>query len=76
MTVNSMSTLYKGQEVEIVASGGGGFGNPMERSMERVVQDVRDGLVSIESAQKDYGVVIDPDTFVVDEEASAQLRDG
>jgi len=76
VTVNSMSTLYKGQEVEIVASGGGGFGNPMERSIERVVQDVRDGLVSIESAQKDYGVVIDPDTFVVDEEASAQLRNG
>ena len=76
VTVNSMSTLYKGQEVEIVASGGGGFGNPMKRSVEKVVRDVRDGLVSIKSAQKDYGVVIDPDTFVVEEEATAQLRNG
>ena len=46
-------------------AGGGGFGNPWERPAERVVEDVRNGLVSIERAAEDYGVVIDPTTLEV-----------
>jgi hypothetical protein len=38
--------------------GGGGYGNPLERPVEKVVWDVRNGLVSIEGAREDYGVVI------------------
>jgi N-methylhydantoinase B len=38
--------------------GGGGFGNPFERDPEQVQRDVANGLVSIESAEKDYGVKI------------------
>ena len=57
-------------------AGGGGFGDPKERAIEKVVQDVKNGLVSMESAQRDYGVVMDPTTFVVDEAATARLRNG
>ena len=73
---NSTNVLSKGDEVELLSSGGGGFGDPKQRAIEKVVQDVRDGLVSIESALRDYGVVMDPTTFVVDEAATARLRNG
>ena len=75
VTVNSMSSLSKGDVVELLSSGGGGFGNPKERAVEKVVQDVKDGLVSIESARRDYGVVVNPTTFAVDAMKTAQLRD-
>ena len=62
--------------MELFSSGGGGFGDPKERAIEKVVQDVRDGLVSIESARRDYGVVLHPTTFEVDVRKTAQLRRG
>ena len=39
--------------------GGGGWGDPYEREPERVLRDVRDGVVSVEAARREYGVVID-----------------
>jgi N-methylhydantoinase B len=55
--------------------GGAGVGNPLERDIEAVREDVRDGLVSVESARDDYGVVIDPQTLEVDESETNKLRD-
>jgi N-methylhydantoinase B len=43
--------------------GGGGFGNPLARDMSRVVDDVRKGFVTPESAERDYGVVVDLETW-------------
>jgi N-methylhydantoinase B len=39
--------------------GGGGFGDPHEREPARVLDDVLDGLITREEAERDYGVVID-----------------
>ncbi|MCD6445763.1 hydantoinase B/oxoprolinase family protein [Candidatus Bathyarchaeota archaeon] len=39
--------------------GGGGYGKPYERDPELVLRDVLNGLVSVESARKNYGVIID-----------------
>lgn len=39
-------------------SGGGGYGDPLDRDPERVASDVKKGLVSKESASKVYGVVL------------------
>ena len=39
--------------------GGGGYGNPLERPIEKVFLDVKNGLVSIKGAREDYGVVFD-----------------
>lgn len=74
VTVNTLMPLKLGQKIEIRSSGGGGFGCPTERDVEKVAADVRDGLVSFASARDDYGVVIDPRSFEVDGEASASLR--
>ena len=47
-----------GSAVRIVTTGGGGWGNPLLREVERVVYDVQCGLVSPESAAENYGVVL------------------
>jgi hypothetical protein len=39
-----------------------------------VLEDVRDGYVSIERARSDYGVAIDPERMIVLEEETAALR--
>lgn len=55
-------------------SGGGGWGNPLNRDVKRVQDDVIDGLVSVERAKDVYGVVLDPKTFEVNYEATEKLR--
>lgn len=57
-----------------VSSGGGGFGDPLERSAERVCEHVRDGIVSLDTAHDVYGVVMDPTSFKLDPQATAELR--
>jgi N-methylhydantoinase B len=39
--------------------GGGGFGDPRARDPQRVLDDVLDGLITVEDARRDYGVAID-----------------
>jgi len=57
----------KGDVYTIYSAGGGGWGNPKEREPEKVRQDVINGIVSIKSAEEDYGVVIDPKTYEIKE---------
>ena len=63
-----------GDIFEIFQSGGGGFGNPQQRAVASVREDVVNGVVSVDQARADYGVVIDPDTFAVDDAQTAALR--
>ena len=51
--------LRRGDQVRIVAPGGGGWGDPLERSADRVLADVAEGLVTPEAAQRDYGLVVE-----------------
>jgi N-methylhydantoinase B len=55
--------------------GGGGYGSPLERDPEMVLQDVINGYVSMRSAREDYGVVIKEPEMQVDQEATQKLRD-
>lgn len=63
-----------GSRAVVMSGGGGGFGDPKERELARVIDDVRNGYVSIESAKEDYGVVIEPATMMVDEVKTRGLR--
>lgn len=56
------------------AGGGGGYGDPFLRPVGRVLEDVKNELVSSKSAREDYGVVIDDATLEVDQGATAKLR--
>lgn len=72
---NVIETINPGERAANMNPGGGGFGNPYERSVERVVWDVKNGLVSIKAAALEYGVVIsDSDSLQVDFEATDKLR--
>jgi N-methylhydantoinase B len=53
--------------------GGGGLGDPFERAPAEVAADVRDGLVSVAAAARDYGVVVDADG-AIDEAATRKQR--
>ncbi|MET3803339.1 N-methylhydantoinase B [Nakamurella sp. UYEF19] len=55
--------------------GGGGYGNPLLREPSRVAHDVRNGFVSVSAAGQDYGVVVDPTSFAVDDRATATRRE-
>lgn len=48
--------LNAGDIVAIWEAGGGGYGDPRHRSVEAVRDDVKKGLVTVEGAERDYGV--------------------
>lgn len=50
--------LKAGDVLTACASGGGGLGSPLEREAARVLEDVREGKVSIAAARERYGVAI------------------
>ncbi|MBT7956593.1 MAG: hydantoinase B/oxoprolinase family protein [Rhodospirillaceae bacterium] len=51
--------LKKGDKIFYGSSGGGGFGNPLDRDPELVLTDVIDEWLTIGAAKKYYGVVIE-----------------
>jgi N-methylhydantoinase B len=67
-----------GQVVRVVTTGGGGWGDPLERETDLVAKGVSEGRVSLEAARADYGVEFmlgnGPAAAAVDEEATAALR--
>ncbi len=66
--------LKHGDAFVIRSGGGGGFGSPLERPPAEVAADVRGGYVTVDSARRYYGVVIDGETLAVDEMATRALR--
>ena len=60
-----------GTSAVVATAGGGGWGDPLQRDPKLVQDDVLEGFVSLESAARDYGVVIDPQTLEVDDAATA-----
>jgi N-methylhydantoinase B len=66
--------------VIIRSAGGGGWGDPLEREPMRVIDDIRDGFVSIEAAKSEYGVVAKVigkgglDAIQLDADATRRLR--
>lgn len=65
-----------GEVIRIRTTGGGGWGDPLERDVDAVVRDVRWGKVSRGAAADDYGVVVTGDEHapVADVEATQALR--
>ena len=50
--------VYEGDRLVFETAGAGGVGDPLERDPEAVAKDVRWNLVSPESAEREYGVVV------------------
>ena len=68
--------VHAGEVIHVRTTGGGGWGDPLERPYAEIVRDVRWGKVSLTGAARDYGVVLTgtPDEPVLDEPASDALR--
>jgi len=63
-----------GSEALVLTSGGGGWGDPLDRDPAMVRWDVIEELVSAENARSDYGVVLVGPDHELDEEATRALR--
>ena len=57
-----------------VGPAGGGYGNPLKRDPGRVLDDVLDGIITRDTAERDYGVVISEAGAVDHEATTAQWR--
>ena len=38
-----------------VASGGGGYGDPLRRDRALLAEEIRNGVITLEAARRDYG---------------------
>ncbi len=66
-------SIPSGDRLLLALPGGGGYGDPFDRDAALVAADVRNGVVSRESAAADYGVVLAQDGSI-DEAATAAAR--
>ena len=66
--------LSAGDTLQITVPNSAGYGDPLERDPELVLADVLDGFTTIELAERDYGVVIDPQSLAVDQMATSRRR--
>lgn len=51
--------IAAGDLIEMEQPGGGGYGSPLERDPERVVEDLLEGKIGAAAARDTYGVVVD-----------------
>jgi len=83
----ALMDLKSGDVVHVNLPGGGGYGDPMKRDVEKVRWDVIDGYITAQEAEKKYGVVINyighgddlvklPDNWVVDRVKTNDIRSG
>ena len=66
--------MDNGDIMRVRTAGAGGWGNPLERDAELVLDDVRNEKVSVKRAREVYGVIIDEATMELDVEQTKRLR--
>ncbi|MBI3978650.1 MAG: hydantoinase B/oxoprolinase family protein [Chloroflexi bacterium] len=69
-----MIWLNAGDVYRCQLPGAGGWGDPLDRDPALVQRDVRDEKISIAYAAREHGVVVDPETGIVDQAATDRLR--
>jgi N-methylhydantoinase B len=52
----SRTTIEPGMRLHMHYAGGGGYGNPKQRDPEQVRDDIKNGYISQQAAQRDYGI--------------------
>jgi N-methylhydantoinase B len=66
--------LPAGSVVRFEGAGAGGLGDPLLRAPTLVVNDLRASYISIEVAEREYGLIVDRQTLAVDPRASESFR--
>lgn len=75
MGIVARRVMNKDDVVRMVTCTGGGYGNPLERDPESVAWDVKNEYITVDQAEKEYGVLIDPETFEVKGYTSARRQE-
>ena len=68
------TTVHRGDLIRIITPGGGGWGCPLDRHPNEVLDDFLDGYISAESAERQYGVVFTIDQLQVNWQETKKLR--
>ena len=69
-----LTTLKKGDLYRMIQAGGGGYGDPLDRDVYAVLDDVEQEKLTVEYTRREHGVVIDPETLALDLSATEKLR--
>ena len=69
-----LTTMKKGDLYRLVQASAGGYGDPLDRDVHAVLDDVEQEKMSVGHAREEYGVVIDSDTLRPDLKATGELR--
>ncbi len=67
-------SMRKDEVFRAEMAGSGGYGDPLERDPEAVADDVRQDKMTAAHAEAEYGVVLDPETLVLDAKKTGTLR--
>ena len=70
----TLMKLKKNDLYRLVQASGGGYGDPLERDLSAVLEDVREQKMSVSHARQEYGAVIDADKITIDLHATEALR--
>jgi N-methylhydantoinase B len=73
-TVRFSKNIKAGTRIYVRTGGGGGWGDPMERDVDKVEWDALNGYISLESARDKYGCIIDPVTHKIDLTGTREQR--
>ena len=59
-----------------MSGGGGGWGDPFKRDPDKLLDDVMDEYISVESAKNDYGMIIEKKDgqYLVNQKETEKLR--
>jgi N-methylhydantoinase B len=85
LNAKALKDLKPGEVVHVNLPGGGGYGDPMRRDIEKVRWDVIEGYITPEEAGKKYAVVVRyngkpdelvklPEIWIIDQEETARMR--
>ena len=66
--------LNTGDRYRHIMAGGGGYGDPLEREPELVLQDAMEEKITAAHARNQYGVVLDTAASKIDTRATLRLR--
>ena len=70
--------MKAGQRIVYDYGGGGGWGDPLDRDVQAVLDDVLDEYVSVDAARSEYGVVLEGSleelTLEIDTASTEKLR--
>jgi N-methylhydantoinase B len=74
LTKDEGVSMKAGDVLRLETPGGGGYGDPLRRPPDRVLEDVRRGYYGRDVARSDYGVVIREGSWAVDVKQTEELR--